>query len=306
MSKSISLFVLFIGFIFFIMSCGKNEIAEPTPLGYEYYPLEIGSYLVYQVDSVIFDPDIGGTRKDSSSSQIKEVVVDSFRDASNALMYRIERYHRADENANWVIRNVFSKGIVDRKGIYVDDNLRFIKLSFPLREFKNWDGNLYFDEYLEVDVAGEPIQIFLDRTYEIEEVGIPFAEFDDVISVVSARQDSVIQIDYYRYGQKQPRCTETDNTYYYLGDNECIDTSLHTNPIEYRSVIEKYARNVGLVYREMKFMNAQCEKNSGTYIDPCDPFYTHCDVLPTACDSLTWEEKAETGFIMTQRLIDYQ
>ncbi len=59
--------------------------------------------------------------------------------------------------------------------------------------------------------------------------------------------------------------------------------ALNENLIELREVEEKYARGVGLVFRKLRILDSQ-------NIDP----------------SLSWEERAEQGFILTQTLIDFQ
>ncbi|MEM1220626.1 MAG: hypothetical protein AAGH79_17015 [Bacteroidota bacterium] len=62
-----------------------------------------------------------------------------------------------------------------------------------------------------------------------------------------------------------------------------IVPSLNENLIELREVEEKYARGVGLVYRKLRILDSQ-------NIDP----------------SLSWEERAEQGFILMQTLIEFQ
>lgn len=250
-------FLLTLGtlFILFLISCG-GEIEAPQDKAFDYYPLMIGSYQVYQVDSVIFDPAIGGIDKEYVSLQVKEVVVDTFRDETNVLMYKTERYERPDDSQDWEIKSVFARGTEEDKAILLSENLRFIKFLFPPKEYKKWDGNLHFDEFLTVEVAGEPVQIFKSWEYEMTEVGQsltqePF-EFDETTTVVNAD---------------------------------------HENLIEYRYAVEKYARGIGLVYRELKIMDTQCNN--------C------CNGDFNACENTPWEEKAEAGFILTQRLIDY-
>ncbi len=64
------------------------------------------------------------------------------------------------------------------------------------------------------------------------------------------------------------------------------------NAIEYRRATEQYARGVGLIYREWTVLDTQCRYCCGGDIG-------------AACQALPWEEKAENGFILRQRLLDY-
>jgi hypothetical protein len=242
--------------ILFLFACGGNLVEEPLDRGYDYFPLSVGSYHVYQMDSVIYDPVIGGIEQQAVSLQVKEVVVDTFRDETNVLLYKTERYERPDENHDWEFKSVFAKGTDDDQAIYLTENLRFIKFIFPPRKYKKWNGNVHFDEFRIVEVAGEPLEIFKSWEYEITEEGEPLLqdpfEFDEVTTVTNANSENII---------------------------------------EYRYVIEKYARGIGLVYREMKILDTQCEE--------C------CNFDINFCETVPWEEKAEAGFILKQRLIDY-
>lgn len=242
--------------VLFLVACGGNLVEDPLDRGYDYFPLQVGSYQVYQVDSVIFDPVVGGISQENISLQVKEVVVDTFRDETNMLLYKTERYERPDESHEWEIKSVFAKGTDEDQAVYLAENLRFIKFIFPPKLYKNWNGNVHFDEFLKVEVAGEPVQIFKTWEYEMTEVAQPLVqepyEFDEVTTVINANSENII---------------------------------------EYRYVVEKYARGIGLVYREMKILDTQCE------------FCCNLDI--NACENTPWEEKAEAGFILTQRLIDY-
>jgi hypothetical protein len=66
--------------------------------------------------------------------------------------------------------------------------------------------------------------------------------------------------------------------------NEVINVSLadEENAIELRIVQDKYAKGVGLISREMRILDTQS---------------------PT--DTLTWEQKAEKGFILQQTLLEH-
>lgn len=65
------------------------------------------------------------------------------------------------------------------------------------------------------------------------------------------------------------------------------------NVIELRVATEQYARGVGLVYRYLDILDTECRV---------------CCAGDTgdACQSLSWEEKAEKGFSLRQQLISFQ
>lgn len=70
------------------------------------------------------------------------------------------------------------------------------------------------------------------------------------------------------------------------------------NLFEYRRVEAYYARGVGLVEQSLDILDSQC-------LNCCDP---DGDGNPDfeQCDSLSWSAKAERGFSLRQRLIQYE
>ncbi|PJA07890.1 MAG: hypothetical protein COX70_05320, partial [Flavobacteriales bacterium CG_4_10_14_0_2_um_filter_32_8] len=72
-----SLYIFFLISIF-IFSCSKKEEVIPPDLGYDYAGLEVGRYIIYDVDSFYYD-DFTDTI-DTSYFKIKEVVDSKFTD----------------------------------------------------------------------------------------------------------------------------------------------------------------------------------------------------------------------------------
>ena len=63
-----------------------------------------------------------------------------------------------------------------------------------------------------------------------------------------------------------------------------------SNPFERRLVREKYAKEVGLVAREMFIFDSD---------------YCNEEPVPLDCETIAWEDKAEKGFILRQVIIDF-
>ena len=241
----------------YLMGCSATTVEEiDLEFGYDYFPLEVGKYRVYQVDSVIYDPILRGTRADSSTTFIRDFVVDSFLDNTGQTRYRVERAERKSASQPWNIEKTVQLYLDDNRAFWVEDNLPFIKMVFPLKPGRRWNGNVFFDPTVEIPVAGESVQIYKDWSYEILEIG-EAAELGDL----SFSEVATVQ----------------------LADSE--------NLIELRRALEQYARGVGLIYREYNILNTQCEVC-------CDSDFSSCEPLP-------WTEKAEKGFVIKQRLIEF-
>lgn len=115
-------------------------------------PLQVGEYMIYQVEIINYNPD--GT-SDTTNYQLKEEVVDSITVADETT-YKLNRYRRDNETQSWAIDLVWSARINTYQAITIENNIPTIKLSFPVKEDKRWDGNAMnakeFDEFKMVNV----------------------------------------------------------------------------------------------------------------------------------------------------------
>ncbi|MCS6929309.1 MAG: hypothetical protein NZM43_07435 [Saprospiraceae bacterium] len=188
-----------------------------------YFPLQVGKYTEYRVDSVVFDLGAGGQiLRDTARLQVREEVVDTFRDETGVLWYRIERYERASDTTRWTLRRVWAATRTLTQAIRQEENLRFLRLVFPLMPRMRWDGNRWIDPTTEVIVAGERLRPFSRWQYRADSI--------DVGSQVGPfRFDSVVVV------------TEVD----------------YTNAIERRFSRAWYARHVGLIRREQWILDSQ-------------------------------------------------
>jgi hypothetical protein len=121
-------------------SCNTNEAnLDLLPQGREYFPLEIGHYVSYNIKETNYF--LNEPRKTESSYQLKEVVKEQYKDLANNTTYRIERYRRANGRDNWVLWNVWTARIDYQAGIKVEENIPIIKLIFPLESGRRWNAN---------------------------------------------------------------------------------------------------------------------------------------------------------------------
>lgn len=245
----------------FQMGCNENTVPEDLTVvkGLNYYPLEVGKFITYRLDSIVYTQASGADCnfvQDTASHFLKEEIVDIYEDNAGAVNYIVERYTRRDASQPWRVIDVWNTKKTDTQVERVEENLRFIKLVFPVREGASWDGNSFFQDTTVV-IGGETIDFFnhWSSEYEYGEVDVPEEingiQFDSVLTVI----------------QSEPS----------------------ENKINHRASVEKYARNVGLVYKEMLILDTQC-----------------CGAVSLSeCDGIAWEEKAERGLILRQWVIDF-
>ncbi len=130
-----------------LAGCKKDGL-EPLPMGYEFFPLRVGHWVEYEVDSMWRD-DVLNVH-DSVSYRLLERVFETYADAEGRTAYRILRYV-ADDSGEWQVRDVWTSFMDERYAETTEENKRRLKLSFPVRQARSWDVNVYnSDEKLEV------------------------------------------------------------------------------------------------------------------------------------------------------------
>jgi hypothetical protein len=138
-----------------LLGCKEDEAPEPD-LGYGYFPTKVGTWVEYQVDSLWRD-DVAGVL-DSVSYRLLERIMEHYTDDEGRTCQRIHRFVK-DENDAWVVRDVWTSTSSSTAAERTEENFRRLKLSFPVRNSRTWDMNVYNTER-ELSVAyrneGEP------------------------------------------------------------------------------------------------------------------------------------------------------
>ena len=279
-----------------VFSCKTVEDNFDRNLGYEYMGLEVGKYIIYQVDSTIFNPT-GDSLKSVTNSYIKDEIIDTLRDNVGELLYKTERFIRQDTSAPWQIQKVFTQSIQANQGIVTIDNLRFIKLAFPIQVFNSWDPLVHIDQNTQAIVAGETLEPFRNGVWRSR-----ILSADELDTIGTFQLDNVLNL-------------------------REVDTS-DESPFDLRISYEKYAKGIGLVYRERRILDSQkCAEECQPFDDQFDNCVNNClaagatDTLQCEneciefsllynscfddCDALPWEEKAQKGYIMRMTIVDH-
>lgn len=217
--------LIFVLVVLALVSCEKVNEDFDLDRGYDYFPLEEGRSWTYQVDSIIYDDD--GARVDSSTSFVREEIVEEYVDALGDTIFRIERFWRGSDTSQWEIRDVWAAFTSEGQAFRVEENLKFVKFVFPPAVGKRWDGNIFFDESVEITVAGEPLIMYKDwNKYNLLSV-------DESESIAGKEYQNVATV--------------------LLTDDK------EQNEIERRYALEKYARGVGLVEKHYIILDRQCD-----------------------------------------------
>lgn len=139
--ETIKLFVISV----VMLSCQKNIEPDSKRLGYDYFPLEIGKYVIYNVDEEIYQLSGNGIPQ-KRLYQLKEIITDTFTNLSGEKQYVLERYVRNNVDAPWQIDSVWSALRTGLQAIKFENNVPYVKLTFPTENNKFWNGNAYNDK----------------------------------------------------------------------------------------------------------------------------------------------------------------
>jgi hypothetical protein len=137
-----------------LASCKKDkEDLSEMAQGHKFFPLELGKYILYDVDSTYWDDFLKA--EIHHRSQVRYDVVDNFEDNEGRLSYVINVMARNTDvdpfRPNDVIYATPTSGSVVLK----QRNLSFIKMVFPVNNGGSWNGNamipLQDQDYVEFD-----------------------------------------------------------------------------------------------------------------------------------------------------------
>jgi hypothetical protein len=144
-----------LGLAWLVTAC-KQDPPVTVDLGHNYYPLSVGSWVEYQVDSIAYDEFNASV--DSFLFFLREECVEVFVDLEGRDAFRFERYIRSSDTASWRFRSSFYVVTESTRTEQVESNVRQVVLTYPPSAGKSWDRNAFNSKeqqsirYLEVDM----------------------------------------------------------------------------------------------------------------------------------------------------------
>lgn len=176
-----------------LFSCKKENPSKIDIQGKRYYPLEIGHWIEFEVDSITLNDFYSPPKIDTSSSFMKLEVADSFRDNTGQLAFKMTFSWRSSDTMPWKVNNVFTVTDEGNSLHAVEQNLRLIKLVFPISQSAYWFGDSFFHPTQENDFMGAD-------TFRYDQMHVPMQinglSFDSVVSVVSSNENLIEKNDY--------------------------------------------------------------------------------------------------------------
>lgn len=145
-------------FALLLSSCERNAEPDLQQLGWEYFPVKLGQYYLYDVYRIDYN---FASENDTSTYEVKEVVADYYLNQQNDSVYIFRRYRRSTPEAQWLLDSAYQVQRTPQWIIQTANNRPVLKIAFPVGEGRTWNANLFNtatpDEYAIAEV-GQPFE----------------------------------------------------------------------------------------------------------------------------------------------------
>jgi hypothetical protein len=214
------------------VGCDGDEPQSSVDYGLNYFPLQTGSYIIYDVGEIrysqLHEPE-------TLAYELLSEIVDSFPNAVGGFTYVVHNSKRFG-TTEWEYFETLSFMVDDNYAVVTENGTPYVKLSFPLEEGRVWNGNkrntLGIDEYKAL-VVDAPIEInglaFPKATFIEQEM------YDDEIT----RTDKRIEIYAKGVGLISKEITQLT----YCTEEVCLSDRIIENGIIYNQKIKEYGKN---------------------------------------------------------------
>jgi hypothetical protein len=220
--KKILLLLFIASLLLSLNACKKSTESFIPNQATEYFPLTVGKYITYKLDSLVFINF--GTSSVTRSFEVKYLTDARLSDNLDTPAYRIVRFIRNTPSNPWVADATFWATNTGKGIDFTENNLRYQKLKTPVRDLYTWKGNSYIDTYS----FSSNVKYLGDWDYSYDSVGMQ--------SVVGS--------------YTLPNTLKVDQRDEVIGNPN--------DPKSYSEInyaVEKYAAGIGLVYR--KFLHTE-------------------------------------------------
>ncbi|MBP6532619.1 MAG: hypothetical protein KA285_05010 [Bacteroidia bacterium] len=159
-SKATLVFI-FIALFSLLHSCKEDEIVIANTDHYrDFYRVDIGYWIEYAADSIVhLDSDdalLIDTAKANFHFFIREQIDSSIIDGEGDTAYVVSRYKRTSDTIPWSFESLWTSKLTQTSLQRVEDNRRYVRLTFPFNTFNKWNGNA-FNELPEEEYSYEDV-----------------------------------------------------------------------------------------------------------------------------------------------------
>jgi hypothetical protein len=166
--------------LLFSTACEKDTIIPPDPIFRSYFNARVGDFTIYECDSLVYNDFTGNT--DTFRFKIKELMESEFIDNAGRKAIRLERWKQEHDTLSWYLKDVWMLVNDSMQVEKVEEDVRFIKILFPVKEGREWNINA-------LNSLGA-------RTVSMKDVHKPLnlgsLSFDSTITVVNTDPENLV------------------------------------------------------------------------------------------------------------------
>lgn len=196
MNKLLSILVLVV--LTFFTACDREIEEGQVDQGYDFQPLEIGLFWVYEVDQTTY---FGENDLEQIQFFYKDRIRSFYTNEEGEVVYIVQR-SKSSTNTEW--SNILEYTLIqrDRGLVRTIENQPLVTLVFPPKNGSVWNGNAYRNEAedeFELISSGNSIRVnqeesddlvtYRDIRYEVYEKGVGLAEKYDEVLTYCSRND---------------------------------------------------------------------------------------------------------------------
>ena len=241
------LFTIFIIAVFFLTSCSqKGEDYIPENVIASYMPNSIGKYVIYRLDSTIFDGS--GSIIVTKKYQVKQTITAAQDITPINKVLTIQRQIRNEEGSDtWRNNGIIYIYVFKNRLETVENNLRIINLALPFSLDANykWQGNSYLPSKPYKTIFGEDMSAGIDMNKWLFKYS---SNADTAINNIT--YNNVWTVKQNDFNLNMPPTSNTQIGLLETGE-------------------EKYAAGIGLIYKDLQIYDYQ-----GAHADNPTPQYT--------------------------------
>ena len=228
--------------LFTLLTSCKEKIEELQPdLPTNYLSLQPGKYITYRLDSTVFTQN--GRTQEIHSYQEKVVVDNQITDNLGRSSYRVYRFLRDVAGQNpWTSSGSFFITPTQGEVEFIEDNLRIVRMIVPVKEEESWKGN----RFLATDPYKTKYEFSDDSHIHLEDWDFTYEATGETITLNGKTINDVVTIQ---------------------GPDESVNAAI-TDPNSFGSktfYVEKYAKNLGLIYQELNLWEYQPNPGSSPF-----------------------------------------
>lgn len=134
-------FISFVALIFF-SSCEREVEESIIDIGYDFQPLGVGNFWIYEVDQTIY---FGENDSEQKFFFYRDHIRTLYLNEAKEQVFIVERFKSSDKQT-WVLEKEYTFILRDLTLIKTVDNQPLVSFVFPPKIGRVWNGNIYRNE----------------------------------------------------------------------------------------------------------------------------------------------------------------